>query len=264
MNATPKVQCRKNQAGPLQHRGELCEQALQYLDRAHQLCRRASWPPSHGAVAAGFEAAPVKASQVPTTGRCIFVVLVLLEFEVRCLSGETELQLRHFVDAASCQEAVGLKSLLAMSKIAGSTSSRRLAIHCLQRYLRAFIGVRGGVDYWQCAAAYREMIGLHASRNESFAVYDGILHLLSGGGSGGPSDKDGVAGSAQLYPPEEVAWLVATAWNNGVHFYRLQQYTWSERWMGKSLALSKFCSADAFPHETMMESYAECLKRCGE
>jgi len=120
------------------------------------------------------------------------------------------------------------------------------------------------VDFSQCAAAYREMIVLHSSRNESFSVYEGILHLLSGDGSGGGAAAAGACGAPPSYPQEEIAWLVATAWNNGAHFYRLQQYRWCERWMGKSLALAKFCPLGSFPEEKMLTSYAECRKFCGD
>lgn len=276
MIASARVQCVKELAGRPQERGELCQQALQCLDRAHQLCRRASRPAqTAGAGGIGAEAAAGSAlSGMPpgsSTLSRIFMVLVLLEFEVRCLEGDSEAQLRHFVDASSSQEAVGVKSLLAMSKIAGATLSRRLAIHCLQRYLRVFIGARGVVDFSQCAAAYREMIVLHASRNESFSVYEGILHLLSGDGGGG--GVSAVAAAAEVvggcsapssYPQEEIAWLVATAWNNGAHFYRLQQYRWGERWMGKSLALARFCPPGSFPEDQMSGSYNECRKFCGD
>jgi len=271
MIASSRLQCVKELPGRPRERGELCEQALQCLERAHQLCRRAERPPQgEGREAAAVDSSLRGALQGSTLGR-LFMVLVLLEFEARCLAGDSEAQLRHFVDGASQQEAVGIKSLLAMSKIAGASSSRRLAIHCLQRYLRVFIGARGAVDFSQCAAAYREMIVLHASRNESFAVYEGILHLLSGDGSGGGVAAAAAVGEAgggccapPSYPQEEIAWLVATAWNNGAHFYRLQQYRWGERWMGKSLALARFCPPGAFPQEEMLLSYKECLKFCGD
>lgn len=191
----------------------------------------------------------------------VFSVLVLVEFEVRCLAGNPESQLTRFVDEASSQEAVGARSLLAMGKIAVAVSSRRVAIHCLQRYLRVFVGARGVADYAQCAPAYREMITLHASRNESFPVYQGILHLLGGGG-GGTGICGGVTdGIKTHHPQDEVAWLVATAWNNGTHFHRLQQYTWAERWMSKSLALAKFCPG-VFDENEMLAHHAECLKHC--
>lgn len=269
MLASAKEQLVKLANGQRAVCSELCERTLHVLDRAHQLCRRAvQLPWSDVPCKLGHGVAFTRRSS--TLDR-VFRVLVVLEFEVRCLAGDSELQLKCFVDEASSQEAVGSKSLLAMSKVASSVFSRRLAIHCLQRYLRVFVGARGAADYSQCAVAYREIVALHASRNESFAVYEGILHLLSGGGGGSAvAEQLGSAAllpevissdCARLYPKEEIAWLVATAWNNGCHFYRLQQYKWCERWMGKSLALERFCSG-IFPKEQMIKSYMECLQHC--
>lgn len=260
MVASAKVQLVKESAGERKVSCELCERALHCLDRAHQLCRHAARPRRQDASPGRLESTAAQGTpSVPlrgcTLGR-VFTVLVLLEFEVRCLAGDSELQLKHFVDEASSQEAVGIKSLLAMSKIAGVVSSRKLAIHCLQRYLRVCASARGAIDCAQCAPAYREMIALYTSRNDSFKVYENVLHLLTGGGT-----TASVATSA--YPREEVAWLVATAWNNGCHFYRLQQYTWGERWMGKSLALAKFCPG-TYAEDKMTAGYIECCKRCGE
>jgi len=190
-------------------------------------------------------------------GQRLFVVLVLLEFEVRCWSCSSELLLKNFVDQASTQEPMSVESLLAMAKIAAAASNRRLAAYCLHSYLRALVGVRGATNYSQCAVAYRELIALQTSRNESFELYDGILQLLAASAAG----IGAAAGDGRAYPKEEIAWLVASAWNNGCHFYRLQQYKWGERWMGKSLALLKHCPG-AFPEEAMTKSYMECLQHC--
>lgn len=251
--SSAKVQTIKELDNQAEEHRTLCETVLQRLDRAHQLCRRTAQAPGHrGSVYC--EAALAGGVEGQGAGKP-FAVLVLLEFEVRCIAGDPEKQLCHFIDEASAQEAVGVKSLLAMSKIAASISHRRLAIHCLQRYLRIVIGSRGTVNYAHCAAAYREMIGLHASRNESFSVYEGVLHLLSGGGTASDSN------AGTQFPQDEIAWLISTAWNNGAHFFRLQQYRWSERWMGKSLAFTKFCKG-VFPEDKMMKSYTKCLEQC--
>jgi len=203
---------------------EVCDLALQSIELAHQLCRRGA----------------------PR----VFDVLVLLEFEVRCLAGASESQLKRYVDDASAQEVISVRCLLAMAKVASGTH-RRLAIHCLQKFLSLFLAGHNVVDVSPCATAYREMIGLYSSRNETLGVYDGILHLLGG-----------FAAAPATFPEDEIAWLVSTAWNNGAHFYRMQQYKWSERWMGKSISIAKFCPG-RFSEEVMSEAYVECLKRCG-
>lgn len=231
--ASAQLQRAKEIPGRPSERSDLLESAIQALGKAHQLFRL------------GFAHAGM--SEHGKVSGNIFLVLVLLEFEVRCLLGNPELQLKRFVDEASAQEAVGAKSLLAMSKLA-ATSSRRLAIHCLQRYIRVFVGSGGTADYSQCAPAYREMIVLQSSRNESFAVFEGILHLLNGS-------------AAASLPEAELNWLVATAWNNGAHFVRLQQYSWGDRWLSKSLELAKFCPG-SFDEALMQSKHKECIKLC--
>lgn len=261
--ASASLQRVKDLAGKLQERKELLERALHCLDCAHQLCRKAKHLQAKGDIAQ--ESAEGTATM--SDGR-IFRVLVLLEFEVRCLAGDSELQLRCFVDQVTQQEAVGIQSLLAMSKIASAAWMRRLALHCLQRYLRVFVGVRGVADYSKCAVAYREMISMHASRNESFVVYEGILQLLSGTTgsmtSNGPEGRDSsAADNTEGNVQGELEWLVSTAWNNGVHFCKLQQYRWGERWMGKSIELAKFCPG-VFVEEEMHQHYMQCLQHCSE
>ncbi|CAK0899742.1 unnamed protein product [Prorocentrum cordatum] len=252
MAASAKLSLARGAARGPKARSETHQQALHCLDRAHQLCRRAS--SAAGAIAGQAAASALLGAS--TLGRA-FCVLVLLEFEVRCLSGDSESQLQRFVDDASSQEAVGIKALLFMAKIAAAASMRKLAMHCLQRYLRVAVNASGGLDAPQCAVAYRELIGLHASRQESFVVYDGILNLLSGvGGMSGVID-----GAVVKYPKDELEWLAATAWNNGAYFYRLQQYRWAERWMSKSMALLKFIPG-SFPEDDMVKSYTDCVEHC--
>mmetsp|Transcript_75836 Transcript_75836/g.165412 ORF Transcript_75836/g.165412 Transcript_75836/m.165412 type:complete len:986 (+) Transcript_75836:183-3140(+) len=186
----------------------------------------------------------------------LFRVLVLLEFEARCLAGHPEVQLKQFVDEASGQEKVGHKSLLAMAKLGTDLHSRRLGIHCLQRYLRCFIGARntsGDIDVAECALAYRELISLQASRQESLGIFEGVIQLLSGEGSD----------IAKSYPEDEFAWLVVAAWNNGCHFYRLRQYKMSEKWFSQSLLLAKHCPCK-FDQDTMTKTYMDCLRLASE
>ncbi|CAE8631614.1 unnamed protein product [Polarella glacialis] len=240
--ASARVQQAKELPGKPQERSVFFQRALGCLDQAHRICRQL------GSDDAGHDE---QGCQRRKDFSRVFTVLVLLEFEVRCFSGNSEQQLREFVDEASSQEVVGIVSLLAMSKIAGAASYRRLAIHCLQRYLLTFVGARGVMDHKQIAAAYREILALHASRNESFAIFEGILHLLSGAGGCQPAEDSSLGGT---YPKDEIAWLVATAWNHEANFYRLQQYRWGERWMAKSLALAKFCPG-TFSDELMTKGY---------
>eukprot|EP00927_Polykrikos_kofoidii_P022311 TRINITY_DN20864_c0_g1_i1.p1 TRINITY_DN20864_c0_g1~~TRINITY_DN20864_c0_g1_i1.p1 ORF type:complete len:980 (+),score=166.64 TRINITY_DN20864_c0_g1_i1:80-3019(+) len=277
---------------------ELREKALRCIDGAHQLYRRALRAPASAVVDNGVSdggcgarpgspacesrKAKVDGRGIPVLAEAqaaaakdrekdlscshprgqgqIFPALVLLEFEVRCLAGEPEPQLRQFAMEASSQEAVGPKSLLAMSKISlASGAGRSLALLCLQQYLRVSVGAHGTADYTQIASAYREMISLHASRNESYTVYEGILNLLGGG----PESSMKVAAIGADRVPQELAWLVSTAWNNGVHFCCLQQYRWAEKWLSISLALLRFCPG-SFPEEEMRDSYAKCLQRVSD
>ncbi|CAJ1424644.1 unnamed protein product [Effrenium voratum] len=236
-DAAARVEQAKDRAG-----GQLKE-ALELLEKAHRLCKQSRQLQSQGA----FAEAPCSSS---TWCHRRFLTLVLQEFEVRCLIGEPEQQLRRFVDTASAESELGVKSLLAMSKLAASASCRRLAIHCLQRYLKTFIGA-SDADFKELLAAYREMLALQASRNESLVVFDGILNLLAG---------VNVSSDAK-FPKEEIKWLVATAWNTGTHFFRLQQYRWAEKWMSKGMALAKLCPG-SFSSEKMTEGYIACLNHC--
>ncbi|CAE7487291.1 unnamed protein product [Symbiodinium natans] len=187
--------------------------------------------------------------------RRLFIVLVLVEFEAKCLAGETEEHLQQFVDQASSHEALGFNSLLAMSKIAAASSYRRLARHCLQSYVRVRAGTRGAMDFKQVLPAYREMVVLQSSRNDSFRLFEGVWSILSQH----PGDD-----LASLGLEEEAAWLIAKSWNTGAHFYRLQLYRYAESWLSKSMTFAQmFKGLPGLPsHESMAEGYRLCLKHC--
>eukprot|EP00435_Cladocopium_sp_Y103_P034221 s1754_g8.t2 len=238
MDASARVQQAKDPSDP-----ESLRYALTCLQNAHRLRRQSQELQSKGIQGE----VPCSSS---TWCQRRFLIMVLLEFEVRCLLGDPEQELRKFVDMAAKAEDLGARSLLGMSKIAAATSCRRLAFHCLKQYLCGLVS--GGVlDYKQALPAYREMLSLNSCKNDSLPIFEGILNIL--GGSGNSKDPQ--------YPKEEVKWLVATAWNTGAQFFRMQQYKWAERWMSKALALAKFCPG-SFPPEKMTEGYAACLKHC--
>ncbi|CAE7412152.1 unnamed protein product [Symbiodinium microadriaticum] len=225
------------------------QQARCNLDTAHRLRRQ-----SEKVSAESLDKTELRSS--PWSHR-LFMILVLVEFEVKCLTGETEVSLQQFVDQASSHEAVGLHSLLAMAKILAASSYRRLAIHCLQSYLRVLTATRAAVDYKQIVAAYRNMIALLSSRNDGFRLFEGLCKILSQA-----SQADELASSVSL--EEEAAWLIAKSWNTGRHFYRLQQYRYAEHWMSNSLSFAKiFPGVPGLPSpETMAEGYRSCLKHC--
>eukprot|EP00913_Durusdinium_trenchii_P010804 g10135.t1 len=234
--------------------------AMALLEKAHRLCQR-----SRELEKQGIHGEVPFSSAASCQRR--FLILVLLEFEVRCLEGDSwllaqngerltrgvvaEQELRCFVDEATSSERLSVKCLLALSKIAASQSRRRLAIHCLQSYL---IRSTGGSDpdFEQILPAYREILSLHACRNDCLEVFDGILNVLK--------SKSVNVSDEREKPCDEIQWLVATAWNNGAHFFRLQHYRWAEEWMKKSLALAKF--SPGLPSEKMTEGYMACLKHC--
>eukprot|EP00929_Paragymnodinium_shiwhaense_P086935 TRINITY_DN47296_c0_g1_i2.p1 TRINITY_DN47296_c0_g1~~TRINITY_DN47296_c0_g1_i2.p1 ORF type:complete len:966 (+),score=271.41 TRINITY_DN47296_c0_g1_i2:74-2971(+) len=125
---------------PQMSRSELCQRALECLGRAHQVWQRA------GRASVSLQSA----AGMPTDGQSsrLFPVLVLLEFEVRCLADGDEKELRQFAEEASSQPAVGPDSLLAMAKVASASGAGRgLSMHCLQRFLRRSVGAHGAADY---------------------------------------------------------------------------------------------------------------------
>ncbi|CAK9004047.1 unnamed protein product [Durusdinium trenchii] len=220
--------------------------AMALLEKAHRLCQR-----SRELEKQGIHGEVPFSSAASCQRR--FLILVLLEFEVRCLEGVAEQELRCFVDEATSSERLSVKCLLALSKIAASQSRRRLAIHCLQSYL---IRSTGGSDpdFEQILPAYREILSLHACRNDCLEVFDGILNVLKSKSVNVSDERE------KPCVKDEIQWLVATAWNNGAHFFRLQHYRWAEEWMKKSLALAKF--SPGLPSEKMTEGYMACLKHC--
>ncbi|CAE7900351.1 unnamed protein product [Symbiodinium necroappetens] len=230
LEASARIQQAKDLKTNAQDRSMHLQQARCNLDTAHRLRRQ-----SEKVSAESLDKTELRSS--PWSHR-LFMILVLVEFEVKCLTGETEVSLQQFVDQASSHEAVGLHSLLAMAKILAASSYRRLAIHCLQSYLRVLTATRAAVDYKQIVAAYRNMIALLSSRNDGFRLFEGLCKILSQA-----SQADELASSVSL--EEEAAWLIAKSWNTGRHFYRLQQYRYAEHWMSNSLSFAKI-----FPGKT--------------
>lgn len=249
LEASARIQQAKDLKTNAQDRSMHLQQARCNLDTAHRLRRQ-----SEKVSAESLDKTELRSS--PWSHR-LFMILVLVEFEVKCLTGETEVSLQKFVDQASSHEAVGLHSLLAMAKILAASSYRRLAIHCLQSYLRVLTATRAAVDYKQIVAAYRNMIALLSSRNDGFRLFEGLCKILSQA-----SQADELASSVSL--EEEAAWLIAKSWNTGRHFYRLQQYRYAEHWMSNSLSFAKiFPGVPGLPSpETMAEGYRSCLKHC--
>ncbi|CAE7813357.1 unnamed protein product [Symbiodinium sp. CCMP2456] len=248
LEASARIQQAKDLKTNAQDRSMQLQQARGNLDTAHRLRRQ-----SEKVSAESLDKTELRSS--PWSHR-LFMILVLVEFEVKCLTGETEVSLQQFVDQASSHEAVGLHSLLAMAKILAASSYRRLAIHCLQSYLKVLTATRAAVDYKQIVAAYRNMVALLSSRNEGFRLFEGLCNILSQA-----SQAEELA-SSNL--EEEAAWLIAKSWNTGRHFYRLQQYRYAEHWMSKSLSFAKiFPGVPGLPSpETMAEGYRSCLKHC--
>eukprot|EP00928_Gymnodinium_smaydae_P055285 TRINITY_DN38871_c0_g1_i1.p1 TRINITY_DN38871_c0_g1~~TRINITY_DN38871_c0_g1_i1.p1 ORF type:complete len:1088 (-),score=219.22 TRINITY_DN38871_c0_g1_i1:72-3281(-) len=257
--------CSADAAGGVIPSTALHERALLDLEGAHRLCRRLAAAPRRVADSCDGCGNPdgLATTSAEDEGRRLFVALVLLEFEVRCCAGDPEPQLRQFAEEASRHEALGLGGLLAFAKVASRCFGRSLAMHCLQRYLRVSVGTRGAGAYKQSASVYRELIGLQGSRNESFAIYEGILNLTSGTCFATSSSEPGGVGVLDICTEDELSWLVATAWNNGVHLCRLQQQRAGLRWLSVSLSLAGLCPGK-HPEEVMREAYLACLRRCGD
>lgn len=229
-------------------RQELLESAKTDLTRAYQLSKQARMSSASGtASAAAAEARLMKQVR-------LFRLLVLTEFEVRCLASEQSSLLR-FVEHISTVEDFDPKCLLAMAKIAAARSNRRLGAYCLERYLHLMAADGSRSNAAEFTTALRELVELQSSRNESFHLFESALHLLQRGGDE-LSTKDELK--------EELPWVVATAWNNGVYFHRLEQHRWSNRWLDCGLKLAAHCPPGNFPVEEMTVAHGECVSRCSD
>jgi len=105
------------------------------------------------------------------------------------------------------------------------------------------------VDYTKCSRIFRELIILSKTTDAKFSYFEEIRRILQGLEPG-------------LWPTVELQWLLTTAWNTGVYFYRMLNYTQAEKWMAQSLLILKHYggTSDKANYEAVMiGAYSEVL-----
>lgn len=181
-------------------------------------------------------------------------LLVLMEFEARArISGHG---LSEFVQGACPQSQLHAQCYLIMAQLALHAGSGETAMQCLRWYLRmsAEDVARGSTAcLGTFAMALRELVGLHASRDDSLGCFEEALALLRGAPQAAPA-----------YPPQELHWLAAVAWNNGAHFGRLEHFESALRWVGVALGLLDFCPSLACNRPQVAGAHGLCLQQAGQ
>lgn len=113
-------------------------------------------------------------------------------------------------------------------------------------------------------------------RDETFCHYETALRVLSSAAassvdsssfSSSPSKTSFSSSSNEsVWPEDEVEWLMATSWNNGVFFYRATDFAKAEAWMSLSMSFSKYLkSGNVIKSNSLMEkAYNEVLMKLRE
>lgn len=94
-------------------------------------------------------------------------------------------------------------------------------------------------------------------RDETFCHYETALRVLSAASAAESGGGGGV------WPDDEVEWLMATSWNNGVFFYRATDFAKAEAWMSLSMSFSKHLKGKK-TNELMEKAYNEVLMKLRE
>lgn len=94
--------------------------------------------------------------------------------------------------------------------------------------LRAAIEPRlAAKKYAQLSQDLRSLIELSSTRDSAWRYYTEASHVIQQGAA---------------YPQQELYWLVATSWNNGIYFSRISEKDNAERWMGMVISAFVFKS----------------------
>ena len=113
-----------------------------------------------------------------------------------------------------------------------------IAALCLKQVLRM-----DQADVAEMAAVLRTLVTLAASSEESFCYVE----------------QAAKAAGECTYPREEIEWLLALCWNNGVKNYRLDKLVWAERWMSVAMCLVE--KSESAHSEQMRKVYSEVLRQ---
>lgn len=113
-----------------------------------------------------------------------------------------------------------------------------IAALCLKQLLRV-----SQDDVAETAAVLRTLAILAASCDESFCYVEQAVKVAA----------------ERVYPREEVEWLLALCWNNGVKNYRLDKLVWAERWMSVAMRLVE--KSESAHSEQMRKVYSEVLRQ---
>eukprot|EP00923_Selenidium_pygospionis_P028030 GHVN01050589.1.p2 GENE.GHVN01050589.1~~GHVN01050589.1.p2 ORF type:complete len:594 (-),score=101.07 GHVN01050589.1:2834-4615(-) len=221
-----------------------------------------------------------------------YPVLVLMQFEAKCrfcvVDGEavSEEQVHSYFQDVSSDRCLKSRCFEVMAGLAGELGLRATAQAVLKHLITLHIS-NPQFDAKKCAESYRELISLCQSRNESLVLYDEVHLLLEAedsrrqkqmqhhpievahqptdGSVNNANDSSSSshidANASSILPHDEAGWLVATAWNNGAHCFKMQNFEEAEKWMTRGMSFLKFAPAMAHHMTAMQETYGRCSKR---
>ncbi|CEL99915.1 unnamed protein product [Vitrella brassicaformis CCMP3155] len=120
------------------------------------------------------------------------------------------------------------------------------------QYLVSSFASSSGPDLAKVAMAYRSLVEIEesrSSRNQTLPIYNELHDRISATGAKG-------------WPNDELEWFAATAWNNGVYYFRLQNLSFAEKWLSRSRALLTFCPTLSNNYKDKCENlYNTCLQK---
>eukprot|EP00919_Chromeraceae_sp_WS-2016_P019741 GHVR01046937.1.p4 GENE.GHVR01046937.1~~GHVR01046937.1.p4 ORF type:complete len:135 (+),score=7.05 GHVR01046937.1:3692-4096(+) len=114
-------------------------------------------------------------------------------------------------------------------------------------------------DGAKCAMVVRELIELSSNKDESAKYFDEAYNLIKEQAQQ-PSNAGSVQCSPQ-WPVDEISWLLSTAWNTGVRFYKMHNFEASEKWLSRGLKYLAVCPNQSHFKEQMSDLYAICLTK---
>eukprot|EP01105_Mastigella_eilhardi_P020994 TRINITY_DN5046_c0_g1_i1.p1 TRINITY_DN5046_c0_g1~~TRINITY_DN5046_c0_g1_i1.p1 ORF type:complete len:900 (+),score=213.07 TRINITY_DN5046_c0_g1_i1:144-2702(+) len=170
-------------------------------------------------------------------------LLQLMEFRARVMVRDPGL--REVLRTTLQVPGITGNTLLHMADVCG-TADVDTCCEALRMALRLFTSQPG--NYPKIACTFRSLIVLQASREDAQIYFAEVLQILQGL-------------PATQYPPLELQWLVATAFNNGIYYARVHDTARAEEWMGRAIALVKYHPDRAVLEPDLQKAYTELLGR---
>lgn len=113
------------------------------------------------------------------------------------------------------------------------------------------------INYVTCSALFRQLITLNGGRESAWPLYEQAYKLIE---KLGERETESSA-----FPQIELRWLLAKAWNNGTHKYRLSKHDEAEKWMSLAFKFLQHCpAAKAESEQQMVAAYSHLLEKIAE